>query len=949
GLSSSQFEISTSEVSGSGPTTGVSNPTSTSATVTGEIYTTVSSFPLHGTGVGANIQAAPALESAIGGGLMTPEQIAVDGEGNAYVADPGLGKVLKFAAGSGTKGTPTAVGSGLTMPTGVAVDRAGDVFIADYTNNSGSVYEIASVSDGLVVAGGQITLVSGLGNNLSLAVDGLGNVYIADPSNKRVVKVSIGITGPSETNLTAGFNSPSYVATDANNSLYVVDGANLFELVAQPGNVLGAPTTLLSNLSGATGVAVDPSGAVYVPSAGGTVRIPSVNGSLAPTSETVIAQSVTNPDSVALDQTGNVYLADGTALNVHFVNINGALALPTPATLTSSTSASATITNIGNSSLTVTGYTSTNSVDYTGGDGTCIGDSPLAAGATCVVDVTFNPGAGEQGPLTGQIGITSNAVNSPILIDATGTGLTLANSAANFTVAGTAEVVNAPLTLTVASKSGTGAVPSGEVTISYQSWVSQNPAGCGNAPLPACVPTVIPVTNTVSATLDATGKATVNLAPILAGSQAVTVAYGGDRVFGRSTSTVTATVAKSAVTSITLPKFPDPSDINMPFVVPGTGSGTVPYDGSENPWQYQFNITVNTAIGAPTGTVTVMDDSTACPPGTSATGLGTAACVLANYSGTACPQQSGAATLTVQSSGTAPVGPVAFPTNCLWNVPSGITYSPVIFTHYIWPVYSGDANFLAYTGPTKTVLQAVRGPMVQITQTGNAASQTVAPTLTVQHGSSASINLTLTSILGYGIAGRNGQLNDSNFPVSLTCDVPIPHAECTVSYVGTDDPNQVTAPDSVQIPCPSSASTTEVAAGTVQCTPGLATVTLYTDVAVGTTTSQNARDASVTLGALFGFGMVGLFFRRRAFEKGHRLLMILLMIVGGALAVSVTACSTTNLSPQSSLASTPGTYPMTITASEVGTQTINLATGAVTIYGTQNQVSLPFVVNVTVQ
>jgi hypothetical protein len=282
-------------------------------------------------------------------------------------------------------------------------------------------------------------------------------------------------------------------------------------------------------------------------------------------------------------------------------------------------------------------------------------------------------------------------------------------------------------------------------------------------------------------------------------------------------------------------------------------------------------------------------------------------------------------------------------------VPSGITYSPVIFTHYVWPVYSGDPNFLAFTGPTKTVLQAVRGPMVQITQTGNAASQTAPPTLTVQHGSSASINLTLTSMLGYGISGRNGQLNDSNFPVSLACDVPIPHAACTISYAATNDPNQVTAPGSVQIPCPSGASTTQIAAGTVQCTPGLATVTVYTNVAVGTTTSQNARDASVTLAALFGFGMVGLFFRRRAFERGSRLLMVLLMIVGGALAVSVTACSTTNLSPQSALTSPPGTYPMTITASEVGTQTINLATGSVTIYGTQNQVSLPFVVNVTVQ
>ncbi len=81
------------------------------------------------------------------------------------------------------------------------------------------------------------------------------------------------------------------------------------------------------------------------------------------------------------------------------------------------------ITNTGNSALTVTGYTSSNSVDYTAADtatGGCEAGSPVAAGATCTVNVTFQPGAGEQGTLTGQIGIVSTAVNSPIVIGATG-------------------------------------------------------------------------------------------------------------------------------------------------------------------------------------------------------------------------------------------------------------------------------------------------------------------------------------------------------------------------------------------------------------------------------------------------------------------------------------------------------------------------------------------------
>ena len=130
------------------------------------------------------------------------------------------------------------------------------------------------------------------------------------------------------------------------------------------------------------------------------------------------------------------------------------------------------------------------------------------------------------------------------------------------------------------------------------------------------------------------------------------------------------------------------------------------------------------------------------------------------------------------------------------------------------------------------------------------------------------MNLTLTSILGYGIAGLNSQLNATNFPVTLTCDNLPPHTQCSFSYP-TPDP---LVPNSVDIPCPSGATTTQIANGSVQCTPGQVTVTFYTDVTAGTTTSQNARTTSVTLAAIFGFGMIGLFFRRKTFEKGRLLL-----------------------------------------------------------------------------
>jgi hypothetical protein len=548
-------------------------------------------------------------------------------------------------------------------------------------------------------------------------------------------------------------------------------------------------------------------------------------------------------------------------------------------------------------------------------------------------------------------------VNSPIVINANAIGLSLAPSQSAGNVASTAEVVNTPFGVTITPNGGAG-IPSGQVTVTYPSWTVTQVGGAG---------VINPVTNTVTATLDATGKAALNLSPVLAGTDSFTVSYGGDRAFGRSTITVIAPVAKSAILGIQLPAFPDATDLDLPFVTASNGNGTVPYDGSELPWQYNFKLTVNTAAGVPTGTITVMDNVTSCPPGTSAAGIGAATCVLpgysapGGYSGVACPNQAGSGVVPILNNGT-PAGALGeFATDCLWFVPQGVSYSPVIYTHYIAPVYSGDANFLGLTGPTPTLLQAVRGPVVQITQTGNASSLTVAPTLTVSAGSSASMNLTLTSMLGYGISGKNGQLNATNFPVSLSCDNLPPHTQCSFSYPNPD-PNIANA---VDIPCPSGATTTEVADGTASCTPGQATVTFYTDVSAGTATSMNARTTSVALAAIFGFGMIGLFFRRKTFEKARLLMMVFLMMVGASLAVSITACSTTTLSPQSTLATPAGTYAVTITADEVGTLCVSspgssgdncivpgsgaTSNNGILVYGTQNQVSLPFYVSLTVQ
>ena len=332
----------------------------------------LASMLLHGTGVGANAQAYPGVESTIGSTLQTPTQVATDAMGNVYVADPGLKEVVEYAAGSGTA-VPVATGSvTLASPTGVAVDGAGDVFIAD----SGNVYEVPFGPGGLS-ASGIVNLQSGLGSTLNLAADGLGDLYIADPTNGHVVKLagigasSSGALMQSTTTYSSPFTAPSAVAVDSNGNVFIVDGANLFESLGG----LSTPTTVLNSLSGVTGVAVDPSGAVYLSSTSGTMRIAVVGGVVG--SGTAVAPDVTNSSSVALDRSGNIYVAPAAGPGVTLVSTIGTLNLGTAGSSgTPSTSANSIVTNIGNAPLSITGYTdysfvldSVTVTNFTGADG----------------------------------------------------------------------------------------------------------------------------------------------------------------------------------------------------------------------------------------------------------------------------------------------------------------------------------------------------------------------------------------------------------------------------------------------------------------------------------------------------------------------------------------------------------------------------------------------------
>ena len=484
------------------------------------------------------------LATAAGADMNSPRGVYVDGAGNLYFADNDDNRVRMVAAGTGimttVAGTGTACaapanscGDGgaatsaqLNGPTQLAMDGQGNLYIADRNDNR---IRMLGASTGLLttVAGtgtacasptstcgdGASGLLANLNSPAGLFVDGANNLYIADSGDNRIRKIQALGTGSGAGYITtvagtgtacagggaacgdgaaataAELNNPVGVSVDSAGDLYIADYAD--NRIREVNAATGVMTTVAgSGTAGSTGN-------------GGAATIARLHG----------------PADIALDSAGNLFIVDAMNNAIREVNVSQSMltyptATPVGASDITDNPQTATVVNIGNAALTIpppgSGTNPSVAANFSLDAATTCAElttasnaATLAAGSDCTYAVDFEPAA--AGSVNGSVVLTDNSLG------VTGSQQTLSLSA-------TATVASTTTTL---ATSGTPSVFGGSVTIT----ATVAPAEGTALPLGTVQFSVNGISTGSPVTLNASGQAAFTSSALATGTDSITAVY----------------------------------------------------------------------------------------------------------------------------------------------------------------------------------------------------------------------------------------------------------------------------------------------------------------------------------------------------------------------------------------------------------------------------------------
>jgi serine/threonine protein kinase, bacterial len=307
----------------------------------------------------------------------SPVAIAIDNQDNLYVVD-GLNYairkitpagVVSTLAGDGTSGFVNAQGTKARFeaPNGITVDKNQNVFVSE--GNSHNNHRIRKIAPD-----GTVTTYAGAGVSgyldgtasmakfnvpAAMALDAESNLYIGDVNNERIRKIlgspiltlvstfaGNGNQGYANgTGASAEFALPSGLAFDPSGNLYVADEYNycirkitpsgtVSEFAGDPNNAgVGNGKGNAAQFDNPVAVAIDASGNIYVAegSINNCIRKIAPDGTVTSLTGTqnggyadgpFAKAAFNNPSGLAVDSKGNIYVADAWNYRIRKIIIN---------------------------------------------------------------------------------------------------------------------------------------------------------------------------------------------------------------------------------------------------------------------------------------------------------------------------------------------------------------------------------------------------------------------------------------------------------------------------------------------------------------------------------------------------------------------------------------------------------------------------------------------------
>lgn len=324
--------------------------------------------------------------AATAASLNNPSSVAVDTAGDLFIGDTGNNRVREVVNGiittvAGT-GTPGFAGDGgpataarLAGPT-AKLDAAGNLYIEDSGNNrvrivltNGTIWTVAGNGNARFAGDGGPAADASLHFPTIAAVAASGGVYVADAFNERIrlltpmsgvqnrltqftISTAVGdgtagFSGDGGPALDAEVHAPYDVELDAAGNLYIADfGNNRIREVAVDGTITTIAGTGQAGYSGDGGPAInatlfkpsglrfDVSGNLYIADQFNNVVRKIAPGGIITTfagsvqgycgdGELATSACLNGPLDMAVDSTGNVYIADFGNSAVRKVDLNG--------------------------------------------------------------------------------------------------------------------------------------------------------------------------------------------------------------------------------------------------------------------------------------------------------------------------------------------------------------------------------------------------------------------------------------------------------------------------------------------------------------------------------------------------------------------------------------------------------------------------------------------------